>query len=174
MFAISRDASFKLCIFGDGGVGKTSLTRRYLYKIFEEDIQMTIGADFAVKYLEIEGKSIALRIWDFAGEERFKILLPGYVSGASGGIFMFDITRYASLVNLNDWISMFKSTIPILMVGSKVDLKEQRSIKKEDAERIAKDRNLFAYMECSAKTGENIEEVFRCITREMMIRAGLL
>jgi len=177
---ISRDVSFKLCIFGDGGVGKTSLTRRFLTRVFDENIQMTIGADFAVKYLEIEGMKVALRIWDFAGEEQFKILLPGYVSGAAGGIFMFDITRYASILKLGDWLAMFNRGVrgevqlPIVMVGGKTDLEERRSVSTENAEHISKSRNLQGYLECSAKTGENVEEAFEMITREMMKVKGLL
>jgi len=60
-----RQGAFKLCIFGDGGVGKTTLVHRYLTKIFKEDLKMTIGADFSVKELEIDGKTVVLRIWDF-------------------------------------------------------------------------------------------------------------
>lgn len=180
MLKISRDVAFKLCIFGDGGVGKTSLTRRFLTRVFDEDIQMTIGADFAVKYLDIEGKKVALRIWDFAGEEQFKILLPGYVSGASGGIFMFDVTRYASILKLGDWLAMFNRgirgelQIPIIMVGGKCDLEDRRSVSTETAEHIAKSRNLQGYMECSAKTGHNIDEAFETITKEMMKIKGML
>ena len=88
MFKIDRDGAFKLCIFGDGGVGKTTLVQRYLTKIFNEDLKMTIGADFSIKTFEIEGKKVVVRIWDFAGEERFKVLLPSFAKGADGGIFM--------------------------------------------------------------------------------------
>ena len=67
---------FKLCIFGDGGVGKTSLTHRYLDRVFKEDLKMTIGTDLSVKDLKVDDHKVRLHIWDFAGEERYKILFP--------------------------------------------------------------------------------------------------
>ncbi|MCK4688545.1 MAG: GTP-binding protein, partial [Candidatus Lokiarchaeota archaeon] len=83
------DAMFKICIFGDGGVGKTTLVKRYMTGVFKGDSTMTIGVDFHVKKLEINGLNVSLQIWDFAGEDRFRFLLPSYVIGASGGIFMY-------------------------------------------------------------------------------------
>lgn len=164
--------AFKVCIFGAGGVGKTTLIRRFLTKIFEDDIKMTIGADFSVKNVEIEGKQVTLRIWDFAGEERFRVLLPSFAKGADGGIFMFDITRYSSLREINDWLSIFeyfvsetKMKIPIIMVGGKSDLEDKRSIESEDALELSKKLNLQGYFECSAKTGNNIEEIFDHIAK---------
>jgi len=180
VFKIQRQAVFKLCIFGDGGVGKTTLTQRYLTKIFQEDIKMTIGADFSVKEMELDGRKIALRIWDFAGEERYKVLLPSYVRGAHGGIFMFDTTRYASIKKMEDWLSFFESEaknsnseIPILMVGGKIDLAEKRSVDAETATDMARDHNLIGYIECSSKTGENVEQIFEAIARKMIEVAGV-
>ncbi|MHA1272904.1 MAG: Rab family GTPase [Promethearchaeota archaeon] len=175
-----RVAAFKLCIFGDGGVGKTTLAHRFMYKVFEEDLKMTIGADFSVKELEIDGKLIALRIWDFGGERRYQVLFPGFVQGAQGGIFMYDTTRYATLNRMENWLSFFKDpkdkkiNIPIIMVGSKIDLIEKRSVPKEDAEFLMEKYNLNGYIECSSKTGENVELVFETIAKLMMQKAGLL
>jgi small GTP-binding protein len=172
---------FKLCLFGDGGVGKTSLAHRFLNNVFDEDLKMTIGAELSVKYLEIEGHSIALRVWDFAGEERFKVLFPSFVKGADGGMFMFDITRYFSLKKLPDWLSFFaeemkvtKRRIPIIMVGGKLDLENKRSIPTEEAMELAKSASMQGYFECSAKTGENVNYIFKTITKLMMINAGLI
>jgi len=103
------DVMFKLCIFGDGGVGKTTLLGRYLTGIFKANQSITIGVDFHVKKLEVNGKKVLLQIWDFAGEKRFRFLLPSYVLGASGGIFMYDITRYSSLKNFPEWVKIFKN-----------------------------------------------------------------
>ena len=101
----THDFLFKICIFGDGGVGKTTLLNRYVLGLFKDDSKMTIGVDFRMKQLKVNEKIVTLQIWDFAGEERFRFLLPHYITGASGGIFMYDITRYSSLKNLNEWIN---------------------------------------------------------------------
>ncbi len=172
---------FKLCLFGDGGVGKTTLVKRYLMGIFTGDTTMTIGVDFHIKKLNIEGKEVGLQIWDFAGEDRFRFLLPSYVFGASGGIFMYDITRYSSLKNLTDWMTIFDGTvkrnefqIPVLMVGGKLDLEERRSVSKKEAIDLAKYHNLLNYIECSAKTGDNIDQIFIEITLAMLKNEVLL
>ena len=172
---MDRDGAFKLCIFGDGGVGKTTLIKRYLTKVFDQDLKMTIGADFSIKELDIDGVTARLRIWDFAGEERFKVLLPSFAKGADGGIFMFDTTRYASLKNMGDWLSIFerstadqKFEIPIIMVGGKIDLESKRSVESEEAKELADKYGLHGYFECSSKTGERVEQIFEFITSAMI------
>ncbi len=172
---------FKVCIFGDGGVGKTTLVNRYLTGVFKSDSQITIGVDFHVKKIEIKGKRVSLQIWDFAGEDRFRFLMPSYSIGSSGGIFMFDITRYTSLKNFEDWLGIFKMgnqsqepRIPIIMVGGKLDLEYKRTVSREDALKLADENNLSSYIECSARDGQNIEEIFIEIGRLMMRKAELM
>jgi len=176
-----REGAFKLCIFGDGGVGKTTLVNRYLTSVFDETLKMTIGADFYVKDLEIDGKKVVNRIWDFGGEQRFKVLLPSFAKGADGGIFMYDITRYTSIKNIDDWLSIFEKNtrdkqinIPIIMVGGKLDLQEKRSVETDDAIELSEKHNLQGYYECSSKTGENVEDIFESITRKMMKITNLI
>ncbi len=178
---IPEDALFKVVIFGDGGVGKTSLVNRYLTGVFKGDSTMTIGVDFHMKKVEIEGKRVGLQIWDFAGEDRFRFLLPSYVRGAAGGIFMYDITRYSSIKNFGEWMDVVKhgrigekSTIPIIMSGGKLDLDDKRAISSNDAYEVAKKYQLYGFVECSAKTGENVELIFETIARVMMEKAKLL
>jgi len=174
--------AYKLCIFGDGGVGKTTLINKYVTGVFDTSTVMTIGVDFHVKKLEIEGHTISLQIWDFAGEDRFRFLLPSYVKGASGSIFMFDITRFSSLENIQAWSEVIdectdrdKKPLPIVLVGGKLDLAAERAVDRAYGEQLSKNSRLFFdYIECSSKTGENIERIFETLAREMMTREGIL
>jgi small GTP-binding protein len=172
---------FKVCIFGDGGVGKTTLINRYLTGVFKGGSEITIGVDFHIKKLEIQGKRISLQIWDFAGEERFRFLLPSYVIGASGGIFVFDITRFSSLKNFQDWLNIVRQgykgpmeQIPIIMVGSKLDLEYKRAVSRNEAFELAKNNGISEYIECSSKDGQNVPEVFLEIGRIMMRKAKII
>ena len=172
------DATYKIVIFGDDGCGKDDLTQRYLTNIFKSDSTMTIGVDFEVKSLEIDEKKVKLQIWDFGGAERFRFLLPTYVKGASGGLFIYDITNYSSLAHIDDWLITIKketkSLFPIVVVGAKGDLKEYREVSAEEGINIARSRNMDAFIECSSKTGENVELVFKTLARLLLQKSNFL
>ncbi len=175
------DALFKVVIFGDGGVGKTALVNRYLTGLFNMEYKITVGVDFHSKNLEIEGQKVKLQIWDFAGENQFRFLFPTYVKGASGGIFMYDITRPSSLDSIAEWLTVIKGNninsehdFPIIIIGGKVDLQNERLVSIEDSFKVAKEHHLLDPIECSAKNGQNIEKIFHIITFEMMKIANLL
>jgi small GTP-binding protein len=132
-----------------------------------------------MKHIDIDESKIALQIWDFAGEERFRFLLPGYVSGSSGGIFMYDITRQSTLNRMNEWLSIFEERyakkesddhLPVIILGGKIDREEDRSVDLSDAKRRLDDFKCLHYMECSSKTGENVEEVFMILTKHLVKR----
>ena len=163
---------YKLCILGDGGVGKSTLVNRYLTGVFSDSTKLTIGVDFYVNEIKLDDKLIKLNIWDFGGEDRFRKLLPGYLFGASGGIFMFDISRLNTLINIKNWIEVLKNTpdektqsMPILLVGGKSDLEAKRSVEKDYAIEVGGAHNIHNYIECSSKLGINILEVFLSITK---------
>jgi len=168
------DATFKIIIFGDAGCGKTTLTQRFLTNLFVSDSKMTIGVDFEVKSLEVEKQKVKLQIWDFGGEERFRFLLPTYVRGARGGLFLFDITNYSSIAHIDDWLTVIRKEIraedlfPIIVVGGKADLAENREVSAEEGIKIAKSRNVDGFIETSSKTGENVEKTFEALTRRML------
>ena len=167
------DAIFKVIIFGDAGSGKTTLLKRYMTNLFISDTQMTIGVDFEIKTIVINRKTIKLQIWDFGGEERFRFLLPRYIRGAGGGIFMYDITNYSSLAHVDDWLSVVaevEEEFPIILVGGKLDLERERKVSKQEGIKIAKSRKLNTLIECSSKTGENVELIFSTIAKLMLNR----
>ncbi|MFX1277026.1 MAG: Rab family GTPase [Promethearchaeota archaeon] len=181
LILLKADATYKIAIFGESTVGKTTLTQRYLTGIFKIDPQLTMGAEIFIKYINVKEKRVVLQIWDFGGEERFRFLLPTYASGSSGGIFMFDITRPSSLSSIEGWLEVFNSglqenikDIPILLVGGKSDLSTQREISRDLAMKQINAYNLFDYVECSSKTGENVELIFEILVNEIMNRAGII
>ena len=168
------DATFKIVIFGDKGTGKEGLTQRFLTNLFVSDSKMTIGVDFEVKTLIVDNNKVKLKIWDFGGEEQFRFLLPTYVRGAKGGIFVYDITNYSSLAHIDDWLTVIRKEIkpedsfPIIVVGNNADLNEFREVSAENGIKIAKSRGVDGFIECSSKTGENVEEAFVALTRLML------
>jgi len=157
---------YKIVIFGDGGVGKTTLTKRFISGKFIINTKMTIGSEFYLKEVDIHGRKVKLQIWDFAGEERFRYLLPTYLRGAKGAIFMYDTTRYKSLEDLDGWLKSLDlgngslKEMPVLMIGGKTDLIEDRVIDAKKAKNIAIKKGFADFLECSSKTGENIDEIF--------------
>ncbi|MFX1313466.1 MAG: Rab family GTPase, partial [Promethearchaeota archaeon] len=162
-------------------VGKTTLIHRYVTDKFELDVGKTMGVNVYAKTINIENFVVNLQIWDFVGEERFKTLLPVYARGAFGGIFMYDISNKSSLLNLNEWILIFQKKvvernrqIPILIVGGKLDLYADRKVNLEDAYIFSESYDILDYIECSAKTGENVEKVFLTLILEIMKRLNFI
>ena len=170
------DLAFKMCIFGDAGVGKSTLINRYITAKFDQDLKSTLGAAILMKFIETETMRITLQIWDFAGEDRFGFLLPSYAKGSSAAIFMCDLTNRDSITNIDEWLLKFNEGLnnrnlkfPLIVVGGKLDLEEKRSLSKKDIEAILTERKEFDYIECSSKTGENVDLLFQIIVDKMLI-----
>ena len=132
---------------------------------------MTIGVDFKVKNLFVDGQKVKLQILDFGVEERFRFLLPTYVRGALGGIFVYDVTNYSSFAHIDNWLSIVRKEIraedkfPIVAVGIVPDEKRERQVSKEKGVKIAKSRKLKGFIECYLKTGKNIDKAFEGLAR---------
>jgi small GTP-binding protein len=169
------DYLFKSIVIGDGGVGKTSLSRRFSKGIFTDDYKMTIGVDFHVKTITVETSesliTCKLQLWDTGGQERFGHIRPMYYQGALGAVLVYDLTNYASFEHLSQWIeevrTNIKYEIPLLLVGSKSDLVVQRTVSIGEINDFTRTFNLF-YMETSAKTGDGVMDCFYILTCLML------
>ena len=178
----------KVCLLGDGAVGKTAIRDRYLGKGFHTSYLMTIGADFAVKTIRIhngnEDLIIKYSIWDLAGQQRFQAVRESYYEGARGGILVFDITRRETLLSLPRWVEEFfthnsLAPVPLIILGNKVDLIENDNntlpyVRKSEVEIIIKTLKEkypqipINYLETSAKTGKNINKAFELLTQAIL------
>ena len=167
------DYTWKIMMLGDAAVGKTSLTLRFISGFFLQDLKLTIGVDFYSKTTNFKEKKVKLQIWDFGGEERFRFLLHQYCKGANAAFFLYDITNRLSLDHLPDWTQIIREhagDIPIMLIGSKVDLQEFRAVTREEGILAAKKYNLSTFIELSSKTGENVEKSFDVITETLFER----
>ena len=167
--------TYKIMALGDASVGKTSLTLRYISGFFLEDLKLTIGVDFYSKSVDYNDKKVKLQIWDFGGEERFRFLLTQYLKGASGALFLYDITRSETLDHFPDWLQIIRENsgdIPIILIGSKLDLDEIRVVTEDDGILATKKYNLSSFIELSSKTGENVEKAFEVITEHLMEKSN--
>ena len=168
------DYTFKIMLLGDASVGKTSLTLRYISGFFLEDLKLTIGVDFYSKTSDFNNNKVKLQIWDFGGEERFRFLLSQYCKGANGAFFLYDITNRITLDHLPDWTQIIREhagDVPIMLIGSKLDLERFRAVPREDGILAAKKYNLSSFVELSSKTGQNVEKAFDVMTETLIERA---
>ncbi|MBA7664546.1 hypothetical protein ES703_72607 [subsurface metagenome] len=163
----------KILTAGEGGVGKTTLLHRYVEGKFSAETKMTIGVEFFLKETQIDSNHCTLQLWDFGGQERFRFLLESYVLGAKGALLMFDLTRLMSLENLQQWITIVRKgdpNLPVLFVGTKLDLTDEIQIDDDYALSFLNEFNLIDYIKISSKTGENVSTVFEMLTRNILER----
>lgn len=161
----------KVVTAGEGGVGKTTLLYRYIEGKFLADTRMTIGVEFFLKELKIEGKKVLLQVWDFGGQDHFRPLLKNYARGARGALILFDLTRPSSLDRIEQWVNICRQEnpeIPIIFLGTKLDLKEQITIDEDIALKIKEEHNFFEYLKISSKTGENVQLAFELLAKELV------
>jgi small GTP-binding protein len=161
----------KIIVGGNKDTGKTCLIHRYVTGKFNINTVSTIGVDFMTKNLDIDKNTCHLTLWDFAGETRFRVLFPSYCSGASGALLLYDLTSRASFEGLKDWIDLIdknSKNVVKLLIGSKSDLKDQRQISEEEALAFQKEHKIANYLECSSKTGENVDKIFETLTRSVL------
>ena len=167
---ISYSYLFKVSLIGDSSTGKTSILLRFIDDYFTEDTKSTIGVDFKLVSLELEPKIYAkMQIWDTCGSERFKSLTSSFIKTCVAFILVFDLTRRSTFQNIDHWIKIIKeNTSPkfLILIGNKSDLKEERNIDKEIILDYC-EKNLFNYMEISAKNNLNIEKLFKEVAYQL-------
>ena len=166
----------KILTLGETTVGKTSLLNKFTENTFSKTQFATIGIDFKLKKININGKTIELKIWDTAGQERYRNLTKQYYKGADGILLIFDLTKKETFLKINDWIDQLNShfnqdEISIILIGNKKDLSD-REISYEEGNERGKELNIL-YFETSAKTGENVNEAFNCLTNEILKKKGI-
>ncbi|GAB4326449.1 MAG: Rab family GTPase [Promethearchaeota archaeon] len=167
---------FKQLVCGEGAVGKTSLVIMFTEKKFKENYIMTIGSNFALKSVQLpeHDTSVKLQIWDLSGQVHFKAVRASFYTGGNGVIYVYDITRAQSLQMLASWkkeVDKHSPGIPCIVLGNKADLEERRQVSTEEGRKVAEQMGAIAFYETSAKTGQNVEEAFHVIAREMYERA---
>ncbi|GAB4315347.1 MAG: hypothetical protein Kow0069_17170 [Promethearchaeota archaeon] len=154
----------KIYVAGEGGVGKTTLIKRFCERKFHANTQMTIGVEFAVKSLERFG-GLTLQIWDLGGEDRFRFIIPNYVKGAMGGLLVFDLTRYLTFMNLEEWIKLLQQAapgVPVILVGTKADSLDagEQSVDQESVDELVREKGMVTFVKTSSKTGLNVDWLF--------------
>ena len=160
----------KIIVAGSKDVGKTTLIRRFISGKFESNLLNTIGVDFMTKTLTIGDNEVHLSIWDFAGEQKFRVLFPSYCSGASGALILYDTTNAKSFDELEEWSELIDNAtgkISKILLGTKVDLVEERKVDKTNATTFC-EAHADHYIECSSKTGENVEDLFMKLAKDIL------
>jgi len=173
---------FKLVLIGDGGVGKTSVRRKYLGKGFISSHIATIGVDFAQKFVQVNGVTCRLVIWDLAGQTGFERVRKHYYQGCSSLVLVYDITNRESFDNATRWLVeafTYAGEIPTTAIlANKVDLRtsndKSKFVTTEEGQEFAKTFSErlgvpCVFFETSAKEGENIQESFTELTRLMIV-----
>ncbi|MFX0073234.1 MAG: Rab family GTPase [Candidatus Hermodarchaeota archaeon] len=164
---------FKIILIGDPAVGKTSIIDRFVHDEFSSSYQMTMGVDFLRKEIQDKDFNVKLTIWDIAGQDRFKFMRKNFYRGSKGALLIFDLTRESTYQGLiKNWYPEMKQflnvNIPFILIGNKVDLIKDtgRIVNADDARAFAENNNSI-YIETSAKTGENVENAFKELTRRI-------
>ena len=160
----------KLIVIGDSGVGKTNIIKRYISNTFTIDTKSTVGVEFFTKTFKINDDILKLEIWDTAGQERYKAITSAYYRGSRGALIVYDISRIETYNNVDKWITELKEKVDgsfkLLLIGNKLDLKEERKMSIETAMHKARQLNV-PLMETSAFDSTNIKKAFETILKEM-------
>ncbi len=157
----------KIIFVGDAGVGKTTIIGRIMDNPFSDVYEPSIGVDFMSKNIKFRGQNVKLQMWDTAGQEKYKGLIPSYVRNSSIVFLVYDITSKVSFDNIPKWINFIRTieNSTLVLCGNKIDL-SNREVNKQDAESLAQ-KEKISFFEVSAKTEENIKNMFYNVVAEL-------
>ncbi|XP_016344165.1 ras and EF-hand domain-containing protein-like isoform X2 [Sinocyclocheilus anshuiensis] len=171
---------YRLVLAGDAGSGKSSFLLRLSLNEFRGDIQTTLGVDFQIKKMLVDGEKTNLQIWDTAGQERFRSIARSYFRKAHGVLLLYDVTSESSFLNVREWVQQIREStdedIPMCIIGNKVDLRAERPegscVSAFHGEKLAMAYNAL-FCEASAKEGTNVIEAVLHLAREVKKHAKL-
>ena len=158
----------RLLLLGDSAVGKSSLLLRFCEDRFESNFVITIGVDYKVRTLQLDGKLLRLQVWDTAGQERFRTITPAYYRRAMGVLVIFDMTNRKSFENVEYWLKNLEDhgdpKVRRVLVANKADLAARRKVTAEESAALAQRHNM-PFFEVSAKDNTNVEAVFQTVAK---------
>ncbi len=168
----SFDVLYRLVLIGDSGVGKTAFLLRFSDNIFNASFISTIGIDFRIKTIEINGKRVKLQIWDTAGQEQFHSIASSYYRNAHGILLMYDISSAESFMHITKWINNIsthaESDVSRMLIGNKCDVEDNMRVIDSDRGGLLSQELNMPFLETSAKENINVEEAFQIMTRMIM------
>ncbi|XP_016087199.1 ras-related protein Rab-18-B-like [Sinocyclocheilus grahami] len=168
--------TLKILIIGESGVGKSSLLLRFTDDTFDPELAATIGVDFKVKTIAIDGNRAKLAIWDTAGQERFRTLTPSYYRGAQGVILVYDVSKRDTFTKLENWLNELETycthnDLVKMLVGNKID-KDNREVDRNEGLKFARKHNML-FIEASAKTRDGVQCAFEELVEKILQTPGL-
>ena len=165
-----EDFKLKIVVVGDSGVGKTNLIKRFISNEFSENFKATIGVEFMSKAYRINKHLFKVEIWDTAGQERYKSITAVYYKGAKGALIVYDTTDKSTFDDIDKWMLEIKDKtskdIKLMIIGNKIDLKDEREVKNEEAMKKAESLGI-PLMETSALDATNVKEAFCDLLKEI-------
>jgi small GTP-binding protein len=166
-----KEHQIKIVVAGDGGVGKTSLLNRYVSNDFIECMNLTVGSDFFSQVCDFKENTIKLQLWDFGGEPRFRFFLSDYCKGACGVLLAFDLSDFSTLLGIKEWLEIIRGNTedPVtILVGTKAD--NAGFLDEETIKEFCIINEIDEYIPTSAKTGENVDFVFKELIMRIIAR----
>ncbi len=169
--AAANEVVYKLVIVGESGVGKSCLMLRFADDMFSPVHLSTIGVDFKIRQMQLDGKQVKLQMWDTAGQERFQAITNSYFVGADGMMIVYDVCNRKTFERVQYWVTEVqryaKNSPPCLLIGNKTDMTARRAVSEEEGRALAEKMDM-QFVETSAKTSHNVEQAFRTMGSELL------